>query len=63
MRETTHQGPKASSWHKASYSQGASNCVEVAEGAVTGVRDTQHREAGHLEFTPSEWGAALKALA
>lgn len=31
-------------WHKSTYSDGGGgNCVEVAEGPVTGIRDTQNR--------------------
>ncbi|PWV58022.1 DUF397 domain-containing protein [Nocardiopsis sp. L17-MgMaSL7] len=49
-------------WHKSSYSDGGGgNCVEVAEGPVTYVRDTQNREFGHLEAQSSEWTAFLKA--
>lgn len=44
-----------SAWHKSSYSRADSNCVEVAEGPVTAVRDTQNRQAGHLSFSASEW--------
>lgn len=50
-------------FHKSSYSQGTTeNCVEVAEfsqGAA--VRDTQHRELGHLAFPTAEWHALLGA--
>ncbi|TQN30330.1 uncharacterized protein DUF397 [Haloactinospora alba] len=47
-------------WHKSSYSNGSNNnCVEVAEGPVTAVRDTQNRQAGHLSFSASEWQAFL----
>lgn len=46
-------------WHTSSYSAGSGNCVEVAEGATTMVRDTQNREAGHLGFDPQEWTALL----
>ncbi|MFD6097299.1 DUF397 domain-containing protein [Nocardiopsis flavescens] len=50
-------------WHKSSYSGATTeNCVEVAEGATTLVRDTQHREAGHLEFPGAEWSALLETL-
>ncbi|MEY9213200.1 DUF397 domain-containing protein [Thermobifida halotolerans] len=45
-------------WRKSSYSVGESNCVEVAETprAVL-VRDTRHRDLGHLGFSPAEWAA------
>ncbi|MDA2813027.1 DUF397 domain-containing protein [Nocardiopsis sp. RSe5-2] len=49
-------------WRKSSYSDGGSNCVEVADGASTAVRDTQNRELGHLEFPVAEWSAFLRAL-
>jgi hypothetical protein len=44
-------------WHKSSFSQGDSHCVEVAEGTVTLVRDTQNRELGHLAVPAREWAA------
>ena len=48
-------------FRKSSYSQGRTeNCVEVADlpsGAA--VRDTQHREHGHLAFESAEWSALL----
>ncbi|MBR8743955.1 DUF397 domain-containing protein [Nocardiopsis sp. MG754419] len=49
-------------YRTSSYSGGNGNCVEVADltrGAA--VRDTQNREAGHLEFPSSEWTALLRA--
>ena len=47
-------------WHKSSYSGGSSaNCVEVAEGPLTLVRDTRHRELGHLVFPAEAWSAFL----
>lgn len=50
-------------FHKSSYSSATGqNCVEVAEfseGAA--VRDTQHRELGHLAFPTAEWHALLGA--
>ncbi|WP_017537861.1 DUF397 domain-containing protein [Nocardiopsis halophila] len=49
-------------WRKSSYSDGGSNCVEVADGANTAVRDTQNRDLGHLEFPSPEWSAFLRAL-
>lgn len=48
-------------FRKSSYSD-RNNCVEVAEfsqGAA--VRDTQHRELGHLAFPTPEWHALLGA--
>jgi len=50
-------------WHKSSYSQGgASSCVEVAEGAVTLVRDTQNRDLGMLQVPAREWAAFIAAV-
>ncbi|KOX22091.1 hypothetical protein ADL05_03450 [Nocardiopsis sp. NRRL B-16309] len=49
-------------WHKSSYSAGSENCVEVAEGRVTGVRDTQHRGRGHLDVPAGEWAALLVSV-
>ncbi|MFJ9555801.1 DUF397 domain-containing protein [Nocardiopsis sp. NPDC101807] len=48
-------------FRKSSYSGARDqNCVEVADvhGASL-VRDTQHRELGHLAFPSSEWRALL----
>lgn len=50
-------------WHKSSYSANGANCVEVSEGPVTGIRDTQNRELGYLEANASEWTAFLKSAA
>ncbi|GAA0979087.1 MULTISPECIES: DUF397 domain-containing protein [Nocardiopsidaceae] len=49
-------------WHKSSYSANGANCVEVAEGPVTGVRDTQNRELGHLAVPAPEWAALVSAV-
>ncbi|MFW5420705.1 DUF397 domain-containing protein [Nocardiopsis sp. CNT-189] len=50
-------------FHKSSYSSGKQeNCVEVAEGAATLVRDTQNRSAGYLSVPAREWRAFLEAL-
>lgn len=46
-------------WHKSTYSGQGANCVEVAEGAQTLIRDTQHREMGHLDFPTREWQAFI----
>ncbi|MDA0565857.1 DUF397 domain-containing protein [Streptomonospora sp. S1-112] len=54
---------KTNIWHKSSYSGAQNpNCVEVAEGAHTLMRDTQHRDLGHLTFPATEWDAFLSAL-
>lgn len=49
-------------WHKSSYSGASGDCVEVAEGAETLIRDTQNRDLGHLGFPSSEWDALLGAV-
>ncbi|MEU3017217.1 DUF397 domain-containing protein [Nocardiopsis sp. NPDC007018] len=50
-------------FRKSSYSGGRTdNCVEVADFAQgSAVRDTQNRDAGHLEFPTTEWTALLHA--
>lgn len=51
-------------FRKASYSNHNQDCVECAylpEGAGA-IRDTKHREAGHLEFPRAEWTAFLADL-
>ncbi len=60
--QTTQSSSEHTFWHKASYSSTGNECVEVSEGATTGVRDTQNRELGHLDFAASEWNNLLKAL-
>ncbi|GAA3752339.1 DUF397 domain-containing protein [Salinactinospora qingdaonensis] len=50
-------------WHISSYSSGSGNCVEAAETPHTAfIRDTHHRELGHLTFPVQEWGRFLEAL-
>lgn len=58
----SHTNINTDRWHKASYSSTGNDCVEVCEGAVTGMRDTQNRELGHLAFTASEWAGLIKTL-
>ncbi|MBB5433481.1 hypothetical protein HDA36_003565 [Nocardiopsis composta] len=36
--------------------------MEVAEGTVTAVRDSQNRHLGHVEFGAPEWQAFLQDL-
>ncbi|TQN33554.1 uncharacterized protein DUF397 [Haloactinospora alba] len=58
MFDTSHLA-----FHKSSYSSATQeNCVEVAEGPVTAVRDTQNRDAGHLSFSATEWKAFLEGV-
>ncbi|WP_160049944.1 DUF397 domain-containing protein [Nocardiopsis sp. FR4] len=43
-------------WHKSTYSNGATNCVEAREHARgADVRDTQNRVLGFLSFPAEEW--------
>ncbi|MFE9244403.1 DUF397 domain-containing protein [Nocardiopsis sp. NPDC006938] len=52
------------SWRKSSYSAASSNnCVEVADlSEATAVRDTQHRELGHLLFGHDQWVAMTTTI-
>lgn len=54
--------PAHTSWHKSSYSTNGGDCVEVTEGHNVLVRDTQHREHGHLSFKGGEWSSLLSTL-
>jgi hypothetical protein len=56
------------SWRKSSFSGGGGNgsgdCVEAAslhDGTIA-VRNSKHREAGAVSFTPSELGAFLQGV-
>jgi hypothetical protein len=50
-------------WHKSSYSDGnGGHCVEVAEGPITSIRDTRHRDAVTLTVPAREWVALLNDL-
>ncbi|MEU3233620.1 DUF397 domain-containing protein [Nocardiopsis alba] len=49
-------------WHKSSYSTGAQNCVEVAKGPTTHLRDTQNRALAELNLPAHEWSAFLTTL-
>jgi hypothetical protein len=49
-------------WHKSTYSESGANCVEVAEGPMTLVRDTQNRELGALAVPAQEWIALLRGI-
>lgn len=57
----SQQNRTSAAWHKSSYSSGANNCVEAAEGLITRVRDTQHRELSMLSFSSAEWRAFLSS--
>ncbi|GAB2651161.1 hypothetical protein GCM10027271_06080 [Saccharopolyspora gloriosae] len=50
-------------WRKATRSQGAHNCVEVAlTRSTTAIRDSKAPEAGHLTANSTQWSAFLNAL-
>ncbi|GAB3207085.1 protein of unknown function [Marinactinospora thermotolerans DSM 45154] len=50
-------------FHKSSYSHAKTeNCVEVAEGQRTLVRDSRNPHLGHLTFPAGEWAAFLRDL-
>ncbi|MEU3229207.1 DUF397 domain-containing protein [Nocardiopsis alba] len=49
-------------WHKSTYSANGANCVEVAEGPTTGVRDTQNLAQAELNLPAHEWNALLSVL-
>jgi hypothetical protein len=49
-------------WRKSSYSGHEDNCVEVALGAVVGVRDTKARAAGQLSVSSAAWQSVLAVL-
>ncbi|WP_087097087.1 DUF397 domain-containing protein [Nocardiopsis sp. JB363] len=50
-------------WNNSSYSGSrGGNCVEVAEGQCVLVRDTKHRELGHLSFQGPKWTNLLNVL-
>ncbi|MEU3141734.1 DUF397 domain-containing protein [Nocardiopsis alba] len=50
-------------WHKSSYSNGSGGeCVEVAEGRTTHIRDTQNRALSELTLPAREWTALLSAV-
>ncbi|WP_036554721.1 DUF397 domain-containing protein [Nocardiopsis sp. CNT312] len=47
--------PAPHGWHVSSHSNEAGTCVEVAQGPVTGVRDSQHPDHGALFFPADAW--------
>lgn len=56
------EDPTSPTWHVSSYTGGQGNCVEVAEGQSVLVRDTKHRQHGHLSFAGREWANLLSTL-
>ncbi|MFD0772649.1 DUF397 domain-containing protein [Streptomonospora algeriensis] len=54
--------PDSAPWRTSSYTQ-QQNCVEVADApGATAVRDTKHREQGHLVFPSTEWAALVESV-
>lgn len=50
-------------WHKSSYSNGGTNCVEARESdRGADVRDSQHPGLGHLRFASPEWASFLQGV-
>ncbi|WP_227014497.1 DUF397 domain-containing protein [Nocardiopsis sp. BMP B8015] len=62
MNEVTQMSIPTKPWHKSSYSNEAGTCVEVSEGAVTGVRDSQNPHLVSLEFPASAWTGFLSGI-
>jgi hypothetical protein len=56
--------PARASWRKSSYSGGAGNCVEVADGVrgVVGVRDSKDPAGPALVLSPGSWRAFTAAV-
>jgi hypothetical protein len=50
-----------SEWRTSRYS-GKDNCVEVALGAVSRIRDTKDRPGGTLEISTRSWDAFRASL-
>jgi hypothetical protein len=52
---------KFANWFKSSYSDGASNCVEVAfaDDGTVGLRDSKNRKGPILEFNPGKWATFI----
>ncbi|MFC3998966.1 DUF397 domain-containing protein [Nocardiopsis sediminis] len=48
-----------SEFHKSTYSHAHGDCVEVAEGSPTLVRDSRHRSEATLSFSAHEWTALV----
>ncbi|WP_395574207.1 DUF397 domain-containing protein [Streptomyces sp. BK79] len=57
MENHTHE------WHSSSYSGGdGADCVEVAEGRSTAVRDSKNPLGPKLTFRADAWTAFVKSL-
>lgn len=50
-------------WHKSSYSNGGTNCVETRESAKgADMRDSQNPLLGQLRFASPEWTGFLQGV-
>ncbi|GAB3456725.1 DUF397 domain-containing protein [Streptomonospora sediminis] len=50
-------------WRKSSHSGNGPSCVEIADSPRhIHIRDTQHRELGHLTFPTSSWHTFISTL-
>lgn len=60
-----NMNPAGATWFKSSYSQGTSECVEVAwlAGGEVGVRDSKNPTGLALVFSPGEWDAFAAGVA
>ncbi|MGW1621200.1 DUF397 domain-containing protein [Streptomyces sp. NPDC002172] len=59
MRSIPEYGLSAAAWIKSSYSQGGSDCLEVAPGhpTLTPVRDSKNPLGPKLVFRSAAWSA------
>ncbi|SHJ97052.1 protein of unknown function [Nocardiopsis flavescens] len=50
-------------WHKSSFSNGGTNCVEAREGSQgADLRDSQNPLLGQLSFASPEWAGLLQGI-
>ncbi len=56
------KGTHSADWRKSSYSNGAGECVEVAQGDGVRVRDTKDRDGMVLRVSAETWRAFASAL-
>ncbi|ANN16275.1 hypothetical protein SD37_11865 [Amycolatopsis orientalis] len=52
----------ADDWRISTYSKEGENCVEVALGPVTRIRDTKDRAGGELSLPAAAWTQFLKTV-
>lgn len=56
--------PTTATWRKSSHSNGATNCVEVAQFAdgSVGVRHSRHPDGAMIVYSRTEWTAFLAGV-